>query len=427
MTGFVARKDILRAFAGLGAAGVLTHLLPGTTAHAAAVSGGAGAHPAGLSVGRNGVLMRDGKPFRGIGVNYFDAFYRLLLLPGDPTQSDLAPLRDGMAALAGHGIPFARIAGCGYWPVENRLYLEDKDGYLRRFETVVSMAEEAGLGLLPSLFWSTATATDLVDEPRNQWGNPDSRTHDFMRGYVRDVVGRFADAPAIWGWEFGNEYNLDADLPNASDWRPPVVPELGTRLSRDERDDLTHEQLHTAFQAFAQEVRHYDTHRIIVSGNAAPRPSAWHQREFLSWDQDSRPQFGEILRYENPDPMDVVSVHQYATGEARFGGDLDVSDFLRICVQESKRMGKALFVGEFGADESIGHAAAEASFYQLLDAIVAARVPLAALWVYDFDGQDGSWNVTSTNPRRYQLEAIAQANERLRAFAPAAGDTRGGR
>jgi hypothetical protein len=426
MTGQIARKDILRALAGLTAAGALTHVLPGT-ARAATVAGSANEPLPGLHVGGDGVLMRTGRPFRGVGVNYFDAFYRLLLVPGEPAESDLAPLRDGIRALADHGIPFARIAGCGYWPVENRLYFEDKDEYLRRFATVVSIAEENGLGLLPSLFWHTATATDLVDEPRNQWGDPDSRTHAFMRGYVRDVVRRFADSPAIWGWEFGNEYNLDADLPNASDWRPPVVPELGTRLSRDERDDLTHEQLHTAFQAFAQEVRRHDAHRIIVSGNAAPRPSAWHQREFLSWDQDTRRQFAEILRYENPDPMDVVSVHQYATGEARFGADQSVTEFLRICVQESRRMGKPLFVGEFGADESVGHATAEASFHQLLDAIVAARVPLAALWVYDFDGQDGSWNVTSTNSRRYQLEAIAQANERLRGFATAAGDIRGGR
>ena len=93
---------------------------------------------------------------------------------------------------------------------------------------MVSIAEENGLGLLPSLFWLTATATDLVDEPRDQWGNPDSRTHAFMRGYVRDVVRRFADSPAIWGWEFGNEYNLDADLPNASEFtRVDLAAQLG--------------------------------------------------------------------------------------------------------------------------------------------------------------------------------------------------------
>ncbi len=41
-------------------------------------------------------------------------------------------------------------------------------------------------------------------------------------------------------------------------------------------------------------------------------------------------------------------------------------------------------------------------------------MPLAALWVYDFSGQDADWNVTATNGRAYQLEAVAEANARLR-------------
>src|SRR5690606_22323152 len=122
-----------------------------------------------------------------------------------------------------------------------------------------------------------------------------------------------------------------------SDWRPPVVPELGTRLTRDERDDLTHDHIHTAFRAFAHEVRRYDRHRIILSGNAAPRPSAWHQREYLSWDQDSPRQFAEILRYENPDPLDAISIHHYEPAEQRFGREVSAAEFLRECVRESRK------------------------------------------------------------------------------------------
>jgi hypothetical protein len=409
----ISRKDVLRGLTALAAAGAMASTRPGVAMATTARPIGAETTPRGLTANEGGVLVRAGRPFRGIGVNYLDAFSRLLVLP-EPGPDDLARVRAGLEALAKYGIPFARIMGCGYWPVENRLYFDDKAEYLRRFASVVDLAEETGIGLIPSLFWHTATATDLMDEPRNRWGDPTSRTHAFMRGYVRDVVGRWADSPAIWAWEFGNEYNLDADLPNASEWRPPVVPELGTRLSRDERDDLTHEHIHTAFRAFAREVRRHDPHRIILSGNAAPRPSAWHQREYLSWDQDSREEFAEILRYENPDPLDALSVHQYEQTERRFGTEVSVADFLRICVRESLKARKPLFVGEFGADESAGHHVAAARFDQLLDAIVTTGVPLAALWVYDFAGQDGTWNVTPDNGRQYQLEAIARANQRLR-------------
>ena len=62
---------------------------------------------------------------------------------------------------------------------------------------------------------------DLVGEPRNQWGNPESKTRQFMRTYIREVVSRYVNSPAIWGWEFGNEYNLSLDTPDR--WRtlPP--------------------------------------------------------------------------------------------------------------------------------------------------------------------------------------------------------------
>jgi len=46
--------------------------------------------------------------------------------------------------------------------------------------------------------------------------------------------------------------------------------------------------------------------------------------------------------------------------------------------------------------------------------VASQGVPLAALWVYDFSGQDADWNVTATNGRAYQLEAVAEANARLR-------------
>jgi len=41
------------------------------------------------------------------------------------------------------------------------------------------------------------------------------------------------------------------------------------------------------------------------------------------------------------------------------------------------------------------------------------HIPLAALWVYDFAGQVKDWDVTTTNDRNWQLEAIAAANKRM--------------
>ena len=43
---------------------------------------------------------------------------------------------------------------------------------------------------------------------------------------------------------------------------------------------------------------------------------------------------------------------------------------------------------------------------------------LAALWVYDFEGQAADWNVTASNARKAQLDAIAALNRRWQTAAP---------
>jgi len=350
-------------------------------------------HSLGLS-SRDGMLLKDGTPYRGIGVNYFDAFARTLADPND-TSYDA-----GFRVLAEHKIPFARFMCTGYWPAEMKLHQQDEETYFKLLDGVVRSAEKHGVGLIPSLFWYMPMAPDLVGEPCDQWGNPASKTHEFMRTYTQEVVTRYAASPAIWGWEFGNEYNLDADLPNAKDHLPAVVPQLGTPGSRSNRDILTHKMIRTAFREFAKEVRKHDPTRIICTGNSIPRLSAWHQMHEGSWTKDSPEQFAEMLAGDNPDPADTVSVHIYADAADRFVGT----------VEAVRRVGKPLFVGEFG--EPGEGAEAEARFASLLKQVEDLNVPLAALWVFDYRGQP-QWSVRPDNSRRNRLLAVAEANRRI--------------
>jgi len=348
----------------------------------------------GLTVTARGVVMRDGRPYRGIGVNYFSAFYRTLLKPDDTSYEA------GFRALEAAGIPFCRLMGCGFWPNEQRLYREDKHEFFRRFDGVVRSAQRHHVGLIPSLFWNEATVPDLVGEPVRAWADPASRTRAYMRDYVRDVVRRYRNSPAIWGWEFGNEFNLSADLPNAAEHRPQVVPALGTPASRSAKDEVTYADIRAAFAAFAREVRRYDPDRLLSTGDGFPRESAWHNWKEKTWAQDTPTQAAEMLLADNPAPINVISVHAYG----------DCTATLRADAALARRWGRPLFVGEFGSpgppDKS------EKEFRAILAAIEQARVPLAALWVYDRDG-DADWDVTATDARAYQLRAIAEADARL--------------
>ena len=370
-----------------------TQIVPRWLAAAALAFSPVAAAP-GLSRGPDGTALLDGKPYRGIGINYFDCFLRTLHR-ADDTSCDA-----GLAVLAGKKIPFIRFAACGFWPKDMTLYRENPEAYFQRLDRVVASAKKHGIGLIPSLFWNHSCVPDLVGEPMDSWASPGSQTQAWMRRYVREIVSRYANEPAIWAWELGNEFSLQASLPNAAEHRPPIHPELGTPASRSARDDMTYDMVRAVFEAFAKEVRKHDPHRLIVSGDSFPRLSAWHQLHEGSWKHDTPEQFADILVRMNPDPIDGISLHAYEDDDQRMAGAMAVA----------RKSGKPLFVGEVG---SPGESPAEAAkCRRLLAAIVDHGIPLAAVWVFDFPHQK-EWNITADNARRWQLDAIAEANRRL--------------
>lgn len=372
-----------------------------------------------IAVGGSGELLRDGKAYRAYGVNFYSAFMRYLRNPADTS------FREGFKELGELKIPFARFAACGFMPSDMKLYSENKEEYFARMDAVVKSAEENGVGLVPSLFWYNACLPDLAGEPRNQWGNPDSKTIALMRQYTRDVVSRYVNSPAIWIWEFGNEYDLAVDLPNAADHRPGVSVERGTLPTRSESDDLRFDMMNVAFREFAKAVREIDPHRPITTGNSLPREASYNLRKDLKWIADTPEQFGEQIVAFNPDPHNVISVHVYTPDhENRFGQRwTSYDEIIALSMAASKTVGKPLFIGEWGArDDKEGAArdAARRDNFELITAIDRHNVPLAALWVYDLPDQESFANVTSSNHRKYLLKAVALANERIAANADGA-------
>ena len=367
--------------------------------------------PPGLSVKR-GVLALRGKPYSGIGVNYFSLFYRRLKDPSD------ASCQKGLKRLSEAGIPFARFMACGFWPVDWDLYLRDKEAYFKLLDGVVKSAEKAQIGLIPSLFWHMSTVPDIVGEPMDQLGNPNSKTIAFIRRYTKEVVLRYRDSPAIWAWEFGNEYNLHADLPNASRHRPAVWPRLKTARKRTKRDELSSKAMLTAYAEFAKTVRKYDRHRILITGNSVPRPSAYHNSKEKSWKTDSIGQFEQILLRDNPDPFDTICVHAYPTANNKYSANAkNPAGMIKAIQRISLKARKPLFIGEFGAPLTLGKDNERSRFLELVNAIEANKVPLSAVWVFDHAGQNKDWNVTFDNERRYMLELIAKANQRMKVEA----------
>ena len=386
---------------------------------------GCASYPPGLTV-QDGQFYKDGQPFEGVGVNYYTVLQRKLGIEGNPSNLSDTSYLQGLETLAQHDIPFIRFGANGFYPSDNDLYVNHREEYFKAFDMLVADAERLEIGLVPCLFWYFPTVPDLVDESIDQWGNPDSKTHAFMRQVITDVVGRYKDSPAIWAWEFGNEWIHEADLPGAEHgrgWTEPdhfPKPPLGLAKTRTIKDKMYRKNIYVAYKAFVEAIRAIDPTRPILSGDAMPRPSAYHNMHEGSWKTDSIEQWKEIFLQDNA-YMDALSSHFYYfslddkhhdVGYMEYGPEKQMEFMMKI----SHNSKKPLFVGEFGPqprDKTLKEERRQFEF--LLDLMVTNKVPMSALWNFDFEHVDqGKWNITEDNHRAYMLDALQEANRRIK-------------
>ncbi len=343
-----------------------------------------------------------------IGVNCFDLFYGLLV-DAAKTRHPNARLRE----LRMHGIPFVRFASNPIYPKEWALYKTNPSKYFGILDGVVAAAEYQNVALVPSLFWNAPTISDLVGEPVSDWGRDGSLTREFMQRYTSEVVGRYSKSPAILMWEFGNEFNSYADLPNALNWWPKVSVPMGTPASRSKRDLIKATDCASAFAHFAREAKRLDPARLVGSGADIPIFRATNLALGKSG-ADTPSEFRTALAQLAPDPMDVLSIHLYPNREGKyFGGrSSQFEDILFELTATAQAQGKRVFIGEFGVPRMSNPEAERQTFSRLLNSIVASKVDWAALWVYDLWNQENEWSVRFDNDRAWQLDLIAQANKR---------------
>lgn len=371
-----------------------------------------------LTVSPDGVLLKDGKPYRAIGANLSDAFLRLWEHPGDVTYD-----RD-FATLAAEGIPFARVFATYWEPDAMMEYVNNREDYLSKLDGVVASAEQHHVGLILSLFWWNAAVPDVVHEPRSAWGDPNSKTIAFMREYTRTIVSRYKDSPTVWAWEFGSEFSDEADLPNAADWRPRINSYFGWPEKRTKADDLTTSMILVAFTEFGKTVREIDPIRAITTGNGCPRAMADLQRRTLQWGKpDTRAQFRANLALVNPDPFDTLSIHLFKSNLTdRFGlTHASYSDLLTEAMKAAATEKKPLLVLEFG--NALGHdglytpEAVRKDFEVKLRAIVDTRVPLAAFWGVSssISYRNDEYTVSREKGLGYVFDGIRAANAEIAA------------
>lgn len=349
----------------------------------------------GFTSGPKGTVLLNGKTYRGLGLNYLDCFTRTLKNNADTSYEA------GFKVLVGYSIPFVRCAFSSISStIDFSLYQSDREAYFRLMDGVIKCAEKNGIGLIPSLFWGSYVIPNLVGEHGDQWGNKKSKTMQFMRQYTHEVVSRYLNSPAIYAWEFCNEFNSYADWPEN---RKAGLPK---RVFPDPRDYPTHDNMIVAFREFAKAVRHDDQYRIIESGADFPKPAAWHYWKEHNTTLDTSAQFEIMLGLNAANQMNLISVHCYQ--------DYSADNFKRLddAAVAARNIGKPLFVGEFQYPKKYSPDSPEArrSVLDFLDKLDHLKVPLSALWVFDFHNQEADRNITTTNKRSWELTLVREHN-----------------
>jgi len=137
-----------------------------------------------------------------------------------------------------------------------------------------------------------------------------------------------------------------------------------------------------------------------------PRTDAWHWYSTYSletsttWLTDTQTQFQTILGLWTPDPVNFISVHTYGTDMANLGS----------AATAAVAIGKPLFVGEFQVYPSDTPTAVQ-PFKDFVASLDQYNVPLAAVWVFDFDYQT-DWSISGTNARSWVLGVLNTWNTR---------------
>jgi hypothetical protein len=113
----------------------------------------------------------------------------------------------------------------------------------------------------------------------------------------------------------------------------------------------------------------------------------------------------------NPDPVDTLSIHFYPFHkEAGVGlAKKPFEETLDASIEASKRSGKPLWIGEFAGAEIPDAALRRKQFQKTLDLLVARKVQLTAVWVFDYPNQP-FMNIDIGTDNESMLEAIAEAN-----------------
>jgi hypothetical protein len=399
--------------------------------------------PLGLSVVGT-EFYKEGKPYKAIGLNFWDAFVHELqsLGPGITTdyRTDLEEIKQTW------GIPHISTAFGLYSQFSwyNHWY-NNKANYFAKLDDFVAEAERVGLGLSVVLIFNARALTDTcfniygTYEPVCNLAYKWTRAWQLCEEFITEVVTRYKDSPAILCWQATGEMNVNTGVEYHPNWEVDgsthsflnwgVAPN-GTYKKTDKMTLRQWQDFSTNIVAL---IKRLDPHkRVVTSGCTIGNSFAVNafKNATLTTDTLSDWQGDTLVSEGNPwvvyrdKAYDTIHNHIYPQNmsNSQFyrldNPERTAGDLILLSKQWADAVNKPFFLGETGASYRIDGVNTNlteeiASFNNILDSIVDNNIQISHFWNYrgDINGEE-DWMLWDLNhsTRIYQLEAIALAN-----------------
>lgn len=311
-----------------------------------------------------------GKPLYVTGVNCYNLFVQCF----ERDNMGVGEIEETVRTLARQEVPIVRFSCGPYYASQMGYYTDFREKYLENLDHLASLCDESHILLIPSVFWNSSCVPDYRGEPLSAWGDKDSATYSFMLEYTKDIVNTLKDHKSLAFWEFGNEFNLQADI---TGWGYPDLPARAVSM---------------ACEGFAELVRELDPEgRLIGSGHSIMRNAQWSLAKGASVNPDSLKadsfaRYAEISALMTPEPMMGMSEHIYEEPRVFSGLDtLDRESQLAKAKEAAAMNGKVYYVGEFtGPRTAMGDSTLVKSHY---DAYFNQRIQLSLVWNFALHGE----------------------------------------
>ena len=380
-------------------------------------------------------------PAASIGLNKMDLALQYLGMAsggnGSPeyVRVDRAMARKAIADAHQLGVRFFRVAMTGFAPStygargDLDLWVKDPNQYWDAIDTMMADLRRSDIKIVPTMMFNSVQFPAMAGETTDDlFRNPHSRSWELLAKYVSQFVSRYRGTGAIQFYELTNELNLSADIDLLRFCSKVHPPDICAVYSNFTTADMV------AFTVrFAKLIKSLDPSALVSSGFSAPRASAEHLRQHPAptgsksiWTQDSVEELTTNLALIHQG-LDIISVHLYPGEELGRFGSKEPVDLLRVIKTAADRIGKPLFVGEFG-DKNARTAGPNSFIDRMLDEIPDLKVPYSALWVWEFYQRrpyltyDNSATLPNLEPGYTDriLAHLVQANERFGVFPPGA-------